>query len=157
MSKIIDLDALSVTERLDLIAELWDGIAAHPENVQVDTQIIDELGGRRAEYERDPSTAVRWEDLRDRILSHRTPATGIVDQVRDILERSFPGIEQQLEEWDDGRVGGDAVWSGFTDVDHVDRQNMLRNAICSALGEDVTRIGLVLAYTPDELCAMRAA
>ena len=81
----------------------------------------------------------------------------MVDRVTEVLRGAFPGIELQLEEWDDGRVAGDAVWPGFADFDHVDRQNMLRNAIRSALGEDVTRIGLVLAYTPDELCAMRAA
>ena len=81
----------------------------------------------------------------------------MVDQVRDILERSFPGIELQLEEIDDERIIGHAVWAGFTDFDQVDRQNMLRDAIRNAMGPGVICVGVVLTYTPDELCAMRAA
>lgn len=75
----IDPKSLSVDERLRLIDELWLSIAADAErgdaraveaiNLEypVDPGFFAELERRSDEFERDPSSAVRWEDLREEL------------------------------------------------------------------------------------------
>ena len=75
----IDPKSLSVDERLRLIDELWLSIAADAErgdpraveaiNLEypVDPELLAELERRSEEFERDPSCAVPWEDLREEL------------------------------------------------------------------------------------------
>lgn len=75
----IDPKSLSVDERLRLIDELWLSIAADAErgdpraveaiNLEypVDSELLAELERRSEEFERDPSSAVPWEDLREEL------------------------------------------------------------------------------------------
>jgi putative addiction module component (TIGR02574 family) len=75
----IDPKSLSVDERLRLIDELWLSIAADAErgdaraveaiNLEypVDPELLAELERRSDEFERDPSSGVRWEDLREEL------------------------------------------------------------------------------------------
>jgi hypothetical protein len=74
-----DPASLSVDERLALIDQLWLSIAADAErgdatataainpNLPVDPELLAELVRRADELERDPSSGVRWEDLRDEL------------------------------------------------------------------------------------------
>ena len=81
----------------------------------------------------------------------------MVERVREVLQRSFPSIELDLEVMTSGRITGNAVWSGFADFDQVDRQTMLRDALRKELGADATQVSVLLTYTPRELYAMKAA
>jgi putative addiction module component (TIGR02574 family) len=75
----INPKSLSVDERLRLIDELWLSIAADAErgdprateaiNLEypVDPELLAELERRSDEFERDPSSGVRWEDLREEL------------------------------------------------------------------------------------------
>lgn len=72
----IDLDALTVEERLSLIDELWlsiakdarrgdaEATAALDLNRPPSPELLAELQRRVDAYKRDPSRAIRWEDLR---------------------------------------------------------------------------------------------
>ena len=77
--------------------------------------------------------------------------------VRKILENAFPGIDVSTEVLPDGRITGSVVWSGFTNLDHVERQSEIRAVLREKLGADAQMVGVLLAYTPDELKAMNAA
>ena len=71
MSDLIDIEKLSIRQRLDLISELWDSIA--------DEELVDDLTPEQkreldeaiAEYERDPSQGITWEEL---LASVRAPS-----------------------------------------------------------------------------------
>ena len=74
-----DPKSLSVDERLDLIDKLWLSIAVDAKhgdarataaidlNQPPDRELLAELVRRSEEYKRDPSTGIRWEDLREEL------------------------------------------------------------------------------------------
>ncbi len=63
-----DLVNLTAEERIELAMDLWDSIA--PEDMPPLTpEEIAELERRLAEHERDPSSAVPWEEVRARLWS----------------------------------------------------------------------------------------
>jgi len=78
-------------------------------------------------------------------------------RVKDILEAEFPGIKVDTEVMSSRRIFGSVVWDGFEGLDHVDRQTKIRTALREKLGEDATKVGVLLAYTSAELKAMNAA
>jgi putative addiction module component (TIGR02574 family) len=67
---LAELRKLSVAERIQLVEDLWDSIAQDPTEVPglTDTQRL-ELRRRLREHERDPSTAVPWEQVRAELLA----------------------------------------------------------------------------------------
>ena len=72
-SPAFDFEALrhlSVAERLQLVEDLWDSIAqdAPDEALPVTPELAAELERRLAEHERDPGSAVPWEEVRARLL-----------------------------------------------------------------------------------------
>ena len=66
MNDISALFKLSVAERLKLVEDLWDSIAADSARLPpISDELHAELERRIAEHEKDPSTALRWEDVRE--------------------------------------------------------------------------------------------
>lgn len=59
---------LSVSERLQLVQELWDSIASQPDAVPVPKWQKDELARRKAEYLKDPNSGRSWDEVQRRIL-----------------------------------------------------------------------------------------
>ena len=57
-----EIRRLSVDERIHLVQDIWDGIAAETEPLPLSDAERGEIARRIAEYERDPSTAIPWED-----------------------------------------------------------------------------------------------
>lgn len=70
MSRTFDFSNLSVAERLQLVADLWDSIAgeAPDDAFPITPELAAELDRRLAEHEADPSTAIPWDEVRARIL-----------------------------------------------------------------------------------------
>ncbi|MCC6590603.1 MAG: addiction module protein [Bryobacterales bacterium] len=66
VSSVFDL---SDAEKLQLVQDLWDDLAASPQSVPVHQWQIDELERRKANLERAPESAVSWEDVKRRIRS----------------------------------------------------------------------------------------
>ena len=58
---------LSVSERLQLAQDIWDSIAAQPENVPVTQAQRDELDRRLRAMETEPEAGLSWEETRARI------------------------------------------------------------------------------------------
>jgi putative addiction module component (TIGR02574 family) len=50
-----------------LVTELWDDLAAHPENIPVTEEQIAELDRRMEEYRKNPTQVTTWEDIKERI------------------------------------------------------------------------------------------
>lgn len=60
---------LSVSERIQLVEDIWDSIAAEASNtIELSQAQKDELHRRVAEHRVDPSTAVPWEEVRSRLF-----------------------------------------------------------------------------------------
>ena len=68
LDSIPELKRLTPSEKLLLVSELWNDLAAHPTEVPVSREVIAELDRRMAEYRRDPSKVTTWEEIQQRIL-----------------------------------------------------------------------------------------
>ena len=64
--KSLDIDRLSVAERLNLVEELWDSIAAA--TPLTDAQCA-ELDRRLADHEANPDDVVSWEEVQSSITA----------------------------------------------------------------------------------------
>jgi putative addiction module component (TIGR02574 family) len=65
MNDISELFKLSIAERIQLVEDLWDSIAAESQNLPpLSDELCAELDRRVAEHEADPSSALTWEDVR---------------------------------------------------------------------------------------------
>jgi putative addiction module component (TIGR02574 family) len=60
---------LPLSERIQLVEDLWDSIAAESEGLPLPDWQKEELARREAEYARDPGLASTWEEAKQRILS----------------------------------------------------------------------------------------
>jgi putative addiction module component (TIGR02574 family) len=65
----VDIEQLSVPQRLDLIARLWDSIPDTAEAMPVPQCHRDELGRRLTAADADPDAAEPWEQVRARLRS----------------------------------------------------------------------------------------
>ena len=72
MSTVLkDALSLSVEDRLELIEELWDSLAATPEAIPVTEAQRTELARRRRAHARNPSAAKSWEEVRAKLARRR--------------------------------------------------------------------------------------
>ena len=60
---------LGLSERIELVEDLWDSIAAESDNVPLPDWQREELARREAEYARNPRLAGTWEEAKQRILA----------------------------------------------------------------------------------------
>ncbi len=58
---------LSPSEKLALVTELWDDLAAHPADVPVTQEQIAELDLRMEDYRKDPTKVTTWEAIKARV------------------------------------------------------------------------------------------
>ena len=55
---------LSPAEKLQLVEDLWDDLAASPESIPLQPWQKEELDRRREKLENDPSSGVSWDDAK---------------------------------------------------------------------------------------------
>jgi len=60
---------LTPPEKLQLVEDLWDDLAADPSNVPIHDWQKEELARRKANLQSKPASAVSWEDIRNRVRS----------------------------------------------------------------------------------------
>jgi len=60
---------LSPTEKLQLVEDLWDDLAATPEVIPIQDWQIQELARRKANLQSNPASGLSWEDVKQRIRS----------------------------------------------------------------------------------------
>ncbi|MFY0527391.1 addiction module protein [Archangium gephyra] len=65
---VSDLLHLSVAERIQLAEDLWDSVAAHPEQVETSEAQLAELEQRLAELDENPEAGESWDVVKTRIL-----------------------------------------------------------------------------------------
>lgn len=61
---------LHPTEKLQLVEDLWDDLAATPEAVPVQTWQKKELARRKASLKKHPASGLDWEEVKKRIRRH---------------------------------------------------------------------------------------
>jgi putative addiction module component (TIGR02574 family) len=61
------LFALSPAERIQLVEDLWDSLANTPQAIPMPDWQKEELDQREAEYAKDPTLAVSWDEAKARI------------------------------------------------------------------------------------------
>ena len=67
VSSVFDL---SPSEKLQLVEDLWDDLAATPSSLPVHDWQKEELARRRANMMNNPASGLSWEDVKRRVRSH---------------------------------------------------------------------------------------
>ena len=69
--KVSAADTLEFTidERIQLVADIWDSIAEHPEAVEVTPEVRKILDERLAAYRKDPDAGSPWLEVKERVLN----------------------------------------------------------------------------------------
>ena len=62
-----EIEQLSVAERVQLAEEIWDSIAATPEQLPLTEAQRQELDRRLALHEREPARVTPWEEVRTKL------------------------------------------------------------------------------------------
>ena len=60
---------LSPSEKLQLVEDLWDDLAAAPETVPVHDWQKEELARRKANLMKNPGAGLTWEEVKQRVRS----------------------------------------------------------------------------------------
>jgi putative addiction module component (TIGR02574 family) len=63
-SLLDEIRKLSLAERIQLVEDVWDSIAAESEELQIPESHRAELARRREEHHRSPEDVVPWEEVR---------------------------------------------------------------------------------------------
>jgi putative addiction module component (TIGR02574 family) len=66
-AKSLGIDRLSLAERILLVEEIWDSIAAEAEALDVPQSHKDELDRRLTAYHADPHAGASWEEVKARL------------------------------------------------------------------------------------------
>lgn len=66
-----DIRILSVAERIQLVEDIWDSVAATPEAVPVTDAQRKELARRKRAHRKDPAAAKTWEEVRAKFERRR--------------------------------------------------------------------------------------
>jgi len=62
-----DYRKLPIPERIQLVEAIWDSIAEDAEALPLTDELRAELDRRWAEHERDPSSAIPWDQVRSEL------------------------------------------------------------------------------------------
>ena len=74
-AKSLGIDRLSVAERILLVEEIWDSIAAEEQALEVPEAHKKELDRRLAACRDDPTAGSSWSDVKQRLLKPSESAT----------------------------------------------------------------------------------
>jgi putative addiction module component (TIGR02574 family) len=66
---VVSLFDLSPTEKLQLVEDLWDDLAADPSVVPVHDWQKEELARRKANLTNNPASGLDWDDVKQRVRS----------------------------------------------------------------------------------------
>ncbi len=65
---ISDILELNVSERIQLVEDIWDSIAAVPDSIPLTAEQKEELDRRLELYHKNPDAGTPWEMIRERFL-----------------------------------------------------------------------------------------
>ncbi len=69
--KSLGIDRLSVADRIALVQEIWDSIAASPEEVPLTEAQKQEFDRRLADLEGNPNNVLTWDEIKTRVQGKR--------------------------------------------------------------------------------------
>lgn len=64
---LAEIVKLEISERIQLVEDIWDSIAAVPDSVEITDAQREELDRRLAAYHQDPNSGSPWAEVRKRI------------------------------------------------------------------------------------------
>jgi putative addiction module component (TIGR02574 family) len=64
---ISEIQKLSIDEQIDLVQDIWDGIAAQAEQVPLTRRQKRLIDKSLREYEKNPAAATHWEEVMERL------------------------------------------------------------------------------------------
>lgn len=67
LAKTLGIEQLSIAERILLVEEIWDGIAAESEQLDVPQFHKDELDKRLEAHQKSPDAASPWSEVKERL------------------------------------------------------------------------------------------
>jgi putative addiction module component (TIGR02574 family) len=68
---LADIKAMSVPERILIVEEIWDSIAAEQDSLEVTQAQKDELDRRLAAHDADPNRGSSWDEVKARLQDQR--------------------------------------------------------------------------------------
>lgn len=68
MNLLPDLLKLSVAERIQLVEDIWDSIAAEPQGVEMSDELREELDLRLEQQASNPGVGRPWSEVKARLL-----------------------------------------------------------------------------------------
>jgi putative addiction module component (TIGR02574 family) len=68
MTDIAEIRKLSVPERLQLVAEIWNSILDNPELLPVSDELVEELQRRLEAHRASPEDSEPWESVERRVF-----------------------------------------------------------------------------------------
>jgi putative addiction module component (TIGR02574 family) len=69
--KSLGIDQMSIEDRLRLLEEIWDSIAAEADDIPLTQAQREELARRVDEYEADPKAGSPWEEVKARLRGQK--------------------------------------------------------------------------------------
>ena len=75
LEKLPVVNGLSPAEKLLLVTELWDDLAAHPTEVPVSREQMAELDRRMEHFRKNPGEFTTWEAIQRRLLGKNLPSS----------------------------------------------------------------------------------
>ena len=66
-----EMKKLSVAERILLVEEIWDSIAAEQESLEVTEAQKRELDRRLKAYDKSPADGYSWDEVKRRVTTHK--------------------------------------------------------------------------------------
>lgn len=68
---VAEILEMSVADRLRIVGDIWDSIAAESNGLEISDELRIELDRRLEAYKNDPDAGVTWEELDDRLARLR--------------------------------------------------------------------------------------
>ena len=72
LEKFPEVKRLSPSEKLQFVSELWNELEAHPTDIPVAREVVEELDRRMAHFREHPEQFKTWEAVKERILGTRS-------------------------------------------------------------------------------------
>ena len=70
-TSLAEITQLSTAERIQLVEDIWDTIAAQPEAVGLSEAQTQELDRRLSAYQQNPQTGASWQEVQQRVRGQK--------------------------------------------------------------------------------------